>query len=336
MKISGYCKSKGHDVKLLTDYNNVNDYDKVYLSKVFNFTNIPIDLTKHKRIKYGGTGFWSDKAPDLPHEIEHHMPDYHLYDEFIESEIVRGIKKVRYLDYLNYSIGFATRGCFRKCDFCVNRKYDKAVRHATIKEFYDPTRKYIYLWDDNILAYEKWHEVFEELSELNRPFQFRQGLDIRLMTEEKANIISKSKWKGDYIFAFDHIKDKDLIKNKLEIWKKYSQKTTKLFVLVAHDSQDINDIIGAFERIKILMQYQCLPYIMRYESYKNSQFYGMYVNLARWCNQPNFFKKKSFREFCEANGLSSSTYKYMRNFEQQYPQVAKIYFDIRFDNGGDT
>ena len=82
----------------------------------------------------GGTGFYFDKAPDLPYEIEHHMPDYHLYDSWIESEIEKtkllsencakafDINPVQGI--LDYSIGFVIRGCFRKCGFCVNKEVD--------------------------------------------------------------------------------------------------------------------------------------------------------------------------------------------------------------------
>ena len=339
MKISGFYKEKGNSIELITTYNNIfrtlDNYDKIYLSKVFSFTKIPIDLTMHPTIEYGGTGFFLDKAPDLPYEIEHHMPDYNLYNDFILQEIDRGIKPVRFSDYLDYSIGFATRGCFRKCDFCVNKKYNKAFKHSPIKEFFDPTRKYIYLWDDNFLSYDRWYEVLDELEEVDRPFQFRQGLDIRLMTNEKARL-SKMKYRGEFIFAFDHIKDKDLIERKIKLWKEYSDKIAKLYILCAYESQDIYDIENTFERIRILMKYKCLPYIMRYESYKNTEFEGMYINLARWCNQPNFFKKKSFREYCEANGLNSSTYKYMAKFENKYPGIAEKYFDIRFDLSGEN
>lgn len=86
------------------------------------------------------------------------------------------------------------------------------------------------------------------------------------------------------------------------------------------------------------MKYQCLPYIMRYEEYKNSPYRGMYINLARWCNQPNFFKKKSFREFCEANQEASktnntcATMRYMNWFEERHPEIAKKYFDLKFSN----
>ena len=59
----------------------------IYISKVFTDTPVPKGLKETKKIHLGGTSFYFDKAPDLPYEIEHHMPDYHLYDSWIESEI---------------------------------------------------------------------------------------------------------------------------------------------------------------------------------------------------------------------------------------------------------
>lgn len=337
MKISGFMKSRGKTTELMLNYRNIQNYDKIYLSKVFSFTKIPIDITKFKNIEYGGTGFFGEAAPDLPNEIEHNMPDYHLYDTFISKEISRGIKPMKFTDYLDYSIGFTTRGCFRKCPFCVNKKYDKVNRHSKLSEFYEPSRKYIYLWDDNLLGYNKFNEILDEIQSTGRYFQFRQGLDIRLMTGVTAKRLSSMKYKGDYIFAFDSLSDKSLIEQKLKLWRKFCSKTTKLYVLCAYESQDINDIISIFERIKILIKYKCLPYIMRYEKYKTSPFVGMYINLARWCNQPNFFKKKSFREFCYANqnpysNKKCATLRYMEDFESNFPEIAKLYFDMKFEN----
>jgi len=40
MKISGYNKEQGHSVTLLDSYTGLDSYDKIYISKVFNFTNI--------------------------------------------------------------------------------------------------------------------------------------------------------------------------------------------------------------------------------------------------------------------------------------------------------
>lgn len=345
LKISGYFKEEGADVRLLHDYNDLDQYDTVFISKVFDFTKMPIDpfdTEKYPNLEIGGTGFFGKDAPNLPKEIEHHMPDYHLYDEFIEKEIERGIKPIRFTDYMDYSIGFTTRGCFRKCTFCVNEKYDCVVRHSPVSEFLDESRKYIYLWDDNILAYPGWEEVFNELNATGKPFQFRQGMDMRLMTEKKAQVLSASHYHGDFIFAFDHIEERDIIEEKLAIWQKYSSKIAKLYVLCAYDSQDEKDIENTFERIRILMKFHCLPYIMRYEDYKKSKYRGIYVTLARWCNQPSFFKKKSFREYCYANqaykknqDTMCSTLSSMLEFEKDFPEIAAKYFDIRFDRFGE-
>jgi hypothetical protein len=339
MKISAFQKQSNNEITLLENYDNINEFDQVFISKVFSFTKVPVDLANYNNIRKGGTGFYPNGGRALSNLIEHHYPDYHLYDKYIEGQVQKGKDKKRFKDYLNYSIGFATRGCFRQCDFCVNKKYDHVFRHASVEEFLNKDRFGIYLWDDNIFGYSKWESVFDELDETGKPFQFRQGLDIRLVTDKKARRLSKVKYHGDFIFAFDHIKDKKLIIRKLDLWRKYTYKTTKLYVLCAYESQDELDIANTFERIRVLMKFGCLPYIMRYESYLNSKFKGMYVQLARWCNQPQFFKKKSFREFCIANqdyhknkSTYCASYKAMIDFEKKFPSIAKKYFDLRYED----
>lgn len=93
MKISAYHKSFGFDVKLITDYEDLNGFEKIYLSKVFTDTIVPDWVLNIPNIEYGGTGFYFDKAPDLPDCIEHQMPDYHLYDEWVQKQIDKGVKK---------------------------------------------------------------------------------------------------------------------------------------------------------------------------------------------------------------------------------------------------
>lgn len=239
----------------------------------------------------------------------------------------------------------------------------------------DPNRPRIYLWDDNIMAApaKVFKKVMEDLQATGKPFQFRQGMDIRLMTDEKAKLFAGVKYYGDYIFAFDHYRKDDAHEWKqveqtirgLEIWKKYVTKETKLYVLVAFDGLDYQDIEGAFWRIKILMEYGCLPYIMRFEDYKKSQYKTLYTQLARWCNQPSFFKKMSFRQFCIRNeeyhqGIQQpvkngkypsrlkfpkgftpkptfcACYRAMIEFEEEYPEIAKKYYDLRFEDLKDT
>lgn len=340
MKIAGYYRDLGNDVELIYDsYMSVyNNYDKVFISRVFTFTDVPDWVLSLDFVSYGGTGFFEDGGENLPYEIEHHMPYYDIYKPFVEKKLAEGRNRTHYQDYLDYSIGFTTRGCFRKCSFCVNKKYDHVFRHSPVSEFLDENRPYIYLWDDNILAYPQWEEVLDDIEATGKPFQFRQGIDIRLMTDQKAKRFVKAKYQGDFIFAFDHLEDKPLIVDKLQLWKRYSAKICKLYVIVAYKAQDITDIDDVFQRIHTLMKLGSIPYIMRYEAYKNSPFRSLYIELARWCNQPNFFKKMSFRQFCVANqnykkdqSTNCSAYQAMLDVERDYPEIAEKYFDLRFE-----
>ena len=339
MKISGYLKERGHSVNLVLDYSEIDDFDFLFLSCVFSFTKVDEALLKRDNIVYGGTGiFVEDGGPDLPNAIEHHMPDYALYDPYVARQEALGRRRSSYEDYVDYSIGFTTRGCFRKCSFCVNRKYSYAFRHSAVSEFLDESRPYIYLWDDNFLAFSGWEQILDELDATGKPFQFRQGLDIRLMTNAKAKKLAHCRYHGDFIFAFDHLEDRDAIERGLRIWRRWTSRGTRLYVLSGYESQDERDIRSVFERIRILMKYECLPYIMRYESYKQSKLRALYVTIARWCNQPQFFKKMSFREFCEANqryhkrpDSLCTAMRAMTDFESQFPDIAREYFDLKFE-----
>lgn len=357
-KISGYWKEKGEDVSLLMDYDNLQEYDKVYVSKVFTDTPVPSDLKETEKIHLGGTGFYFDQSPNLPNEIEHHMPDYRLYDDWIENELKKiesdcktkgnnfneKYHRGKFKEYTDYSIGFLTRGCFRKCEFCVNKKYNHVFEHSPLSEFYDEKNKKICLLDDNFLGYAEWKKLFKQLLETKRKFKFKQGLDERLLTEEKCEMLFSAPYDGDYTFAFDNVKDYKLIKEKLIMIRKYNQKkNVKFYILTGFESTDARDIENAFLRLSLLMEYDCLPYLMRYQNkndspWKASDYRELYISIARWCNQPSIFKKMSFRQFCEANqdlhktkGTWCSAYRAMREFESQHPEIAKKYFDLRFE-----
>lgn len=357
-KISGYWKAQGATVDLLLHYDWTDDYDHIYVSKVFTDTPVAEWLMETDKVHLGGTGFFFDKAPDLPCEIEHHMPDYSLYDNWIESEVARAKAeyeaagrtfhesrfRVQFKEYTDYCIGFTTRGCFRKCPFCVNQKFDRVFVHSPLDEFYTDECKKICLLDDNFLGYPNWREILEEIISKGKPFKFKQGLDERLLTEEKCKLFFNSLYDGDFTFAFDNIADYDTIHEKLKMIRLHTKtRRIKFYVLVGFESTDEVDIENAFKRIDLLMQYQCLPYIMRYQNknaapWKHSKYKDLYVAIARWCNQPSIFKKMSFRQFCEANqalhktkdSLCSSM-RAMTAFEKEWPAIAKEYFDLRYE-----
>ncbi len=303
MKISAWHKARGHTTSLLTSYDNLKEYDSIYISKVFTKTHVP-PIRRRKNLFKGGTGFYEVDAPPLPDDIEHFMPDYSLYSDYVNNSIRQGQKESRFDYYRNYSIGFTTRGCFRKCAFCVNRKYDHAFLHSPVGEFFSPSRKYICLLDDNIFACPRWRDVFNALGNTNKPFQYKQGMDVRLITPEKATVLQKARYHQEVYFAFDRIDDKDEIIRTLKIYRQYCDRPTRSYVLSGFTSQDMNDIETVFERIAILIQYRIVPYIMRFALVYDSPYRQLYSYIAAWCNQPNMFKKLSFGEFCEKRATS--------------------------------
>lgn len=251
------------------------------------------------------------------------MPYYHLYDSFVNQQVEKGFKREKYKDYQKYSIGFLTRGCVRHCPFCVNKLENHILPYSKLQCFLDEERDdngklirpYIYLWDDNFLASDPsiWRPLLEQLIETKRPFQFRQGLDERMLAEspygeEMAEMLSRSRYHGDFIFAFDNWKDHELIEKSLKIWKRYNpKKGTKFYLFCgykqAEHSQDkfYKDIWELFQRIKILMSYGCVGYVMRHEDYHKAPIPNFYIQIARWCNQQAFYKKMSFWEYCYRN-----------------------------------
>lgn len=377
MKLSGYYKDQGNQVELKINYDNLSSYDKVFISKVFTDTPIDENILNLPNVEYGGTGFYYDKAPKLPDEVEHHIPDYHLYEDWVNEKINEEIseddseknrdeklKKIRkdFIYYLDYSIGFMTRGCIRQCGFCVNKNYKRCELHSNLSEFLDETRPYICLLDDNVLACKDWKEVFEELISTGKKFQFKQGCDERLLTDEKCEyLFNKSKWIGDRIFAFDNIKDREIIERKLQMIRRHTNNQIKFYTFCGYNHNNIGvydeefwvqDIVDLFERIKILMTYGCLPYVMRYKDYELSPYRGIYITVASWCNQPSLFRKMSFEEFSKARGMSNKNYKkykldfdsyladggkkgscwrYYDEFEDKYPEIAEKYFHMKWN-----
>lgn len=201
MKIAGYLRDHDVPYELIIDNEiDINKYSFIYSSKVFTFTQEPdflINNQSHKIFR-GGTGYYAeeddvdlfnrlreedltrlDNDPLLPgFSMAHQMPDYSLYDKYVNSEIAKGKRTTRFKDYRFYSIGFLTRGCVRKCPFCVNKNINYVYNYSSLSDFVDASRPMIYLWDDNFFASKNWKELLLELQATNKPFQFRQGLDI--------------------------------------------------------------------------------------------------------------------------------------------------------------
>ena len=340
MKIAGYYKSKGVEVVLKTDYDDLEAYEKVYISKVFTKTKLDTKTLSLPNVEYGGTGFFYDKAKSLPGHIEHSFPDYRLYDGYVQRQLEKGVKTAALKCFTDYSIGFLTRGCFRKCPFCVNRNSGKCITHSPLGEFYDPCRKKIMLLDDNILAHNGWRRLVGELRSTGKPFTFKQGVDIRLVSTDFIELINQSKYDGELCFAFDDAADSPLIERKLSMFREHSGKAVRMYLFCAYDRSGrydenfwLSDIGSIFKRLEIISKYQAIPYLMRYGKYLGSPYSGIYKTLATYCNVGGVFKSSSFKGFCE-NQLAMSVnkekpcsrWRYYADFVQRHPSFETRFF----------
>lgn len=284
MKLSAWHKKQGDQVEWYAWYKGfIQPYDVVYMSKVFSFTPDYQNPVCANKIVKGGSGYainligggveWYCKSEDadLPYEIEHIYPDYELY----------GITDTAY--------GFLTRGCPRRCNFCHVKNKEGIVSHkvADLSEFWSGQKKLV-LCDPNILACMDWKELLQQIIDSKARTDFNQGLDIRLMTYEKAEMINQIKMSGLH-FAWDRYQDKDIVLPKLKAFRQQSKinpHNLVVYVLCNYDTTIEQDL----ERIYTLRDMGYAPYVMLYDKEHIPRGHEL-KKLQRWVNNRFVFWK---------------------------------------------
>jgi len=285
MKISSYYKAHGHSV----GWYNGSHCDRVYLAKVFSFSPDYTGTIDADEVYRGGTGYAislvdgrevydKTKDPPLPEEIEHSFPDYDLY----------GITDTAY--------GFLTRGCPRECGFChVAPKEGRCSRKvADLNEFWNGQPN-IKLLDPNLFACPDWRDLAQQLIDSKAMIDFTQGVDIRVMTEEKAAMIKQMKIYHVH-FAFDRYQDKDIVMPKLAIFRDitgWTRRKMSCYVLCNFDTTMQQNM----ERVMYLRSLNINPYVMLYDK-EHLPRGDVHWRFARWCNSKVFFwKYPTFEDF---------------------------------------
>lgn len=274
MKISAWHKQKGDTVEWYEPMFS-GHCDKVYVSKVFTFTEGYQYYIDADEIVKGGTGYYyPDGGESLPEEIEHIYPDYSIY-------------RNRIPEVENTAYGFLTRGCPRGCDFCIVGKKEGrcSKKVADLSEFWKG-QKNIVLLDPNMFACPDWKDLSQQLIDSKAWIDFSQGCDIRIMTEEKAEYIKQMKIKQIH-FAWDKYEDKEMIIPKFEEFKKISgwdKRKLGVYVLTNFDTTHEQDL----ERIYTLRELGYWPYVMTYEKDKLPRGH-ITKKLQRWVNMRAVF-----------------------------------------------
>ncbi len=284
MKLSAWHKQQGDSVEWYEPMFS-GHCDRVYLSKVFSFTpdyGTPIDADEVLR---GGTGycieningrevFHSERNKALPQEIEHIYPDYSLYEKCNDT-----------------AYGFLTRGCPRGCSFChvVAKEGKRSIKVADLSEFWRG-QKNIVLCDPNLIACKEWKELLQQLIDSKANVDFNQGIDIRLMTEEKAEMLKRIRIDSVH-FAWDNYEDKEMIVPRFKTFAEvtgWSNRKMGVYVLTNFNTTIEQDL----ERIYTLRDLGYNPYVMIYNK-EHTQSSDTIRHLQRFVNNRFIFRSVS-------------------------------------------
>ena len=278
MKLSAFHKAQGDLVEWYIPFSD--RYDRVYISKVIS-TSPDYDLAVNaSEVIRGGTGYdiklvdgreiYTPSA-NLPYEVEHIYPDYDLY----------GIRDTAY--------GFLTRGCPRGCKFCIvaQKEGRKSIKVANLSEFWSG-QKNIVLCDPNILACKDWEELLGQCADSKANIDFNQGLDIRLMSKEKAEAINRCKVKEIH-FAWDRYEDKEIVLRNLALYAEYGKLKPHSHNAIVYTIVNFNTSFEQdLERIYTLREMGYWAYIMIYDKAHCDK---RYKDLQRWVNNRVIFAK---------------------------------------------
>lgn len=297
MKLSQWHKAQGDSVEWYEPLTS-GELDRVYVAKVFSFSEEYPYFINAKEVVRGGSGYCIDliegveqyiakRDNALPEEVEHIYPDYSIY----------GITDTAY--------GFITRGCPRGCGFChVGVKEGKrAYKVAELREFWDG-QKNINLLDPNITAVKECEDIFDELIGTGANIDFSQGLDIRLMTEAKAMKLKRMKIKQIH-FSWDRWEDKDIVlprfKEFMDIYQGHRGKC-QVYVLSNYDTTIEQDL----ERCYLLRDMGYAPYLTIYNKDSLEKGHPL-LDVARYVNNRWVFYSdtcKTFEEYRNNKGVT--------------------------------
>lgn len=273
MKLSAWHKGQRDEVGF-----DIARPDRVYASSVFTRSRFLRRMLEriYPQGVFGGTGWSLDNQ--LPDEVEAMRPDYDLYG-------------------IDYAMGFTSRGCIRRCSYCVVPQKEGEIRPvAEIAQFLNPRSHRVVLLDNNFLASPAWRERIAEIKRLGLKVDFNQGLDIRLLDDEAAHALVDIN--PPYLrFSWDDIGLEAVVRRGIEILRKagYPIRRQRLgfYVLVGFDSNHEEDLY----RCNMLHGLNINTHVQVYEGANK-----LTRHLTRWGSRPQIWRQASFAEYREAMG----------------------------------
>ena len=279
MKLSAWHKANGDTVDWYMPL--FSHPDKIYASKVFTFTPDYIDYNPNDpEPMRGGTGY--DVTAKLPDEIEDMLPDYSIYPQY------------------DFGIGFLTRGCIRKCPWCVVPRKEGGVR--VVEDIGRiGVRKRMVLMDNNFLAApdDFIREQTDKMRRMNIRVDFNQALDARLVDDGKAAMLSNVRWIRHVRFSCDTAAMVEPVRRAVRLMREHGYNGEFFVYVLAKEAADAHSRVVALEQ----MDDKAVPFVMPFRSLDGSEpdADDDVRRLARWCNRQNIRKSCTFSSYKRNN-----------------------------------
>jgi len=254
MKISTYHKSRGDEVVFYKGTSAAvrdQNWDVIYITTMFTFQwKRTIETVKFyqrskqknkKNIKVGGV-----LASLLQKDVENEtgiIPHFGLWEEVDRLKPDYTLADGTYEYYTNNaSIGYMTKGCPNRCSFCAVHKLEpKYIDFVPLEHQIDPNKRDLILLDNNVLASVEFPRIVEDIrshgfekgamfGKAQRHVDFNQGVDARLLTEDKMEFLSQLAIRPLRI-AFDDIKIEKLYVEKIRLAAKYGIRHLSNYIL---------------------------------------------------------------------------------------------------------
>lgn len=244
--------------------------ETVYASKIFQDSYA--GYIREDAIR-GGTG-WPDwkSLPDLPDDAEHTYPAYGMFG-------------------CDYAMGFLTRGCVRKCPFCVVPDKEGTIRHHSHLSEWWRGQDRIRLLDANLTASQDILGYLDELTASRAQVEFSQGLDARLITPEIVQALVKVRRWGYLHTAWDLSDGESAVMPGLRMLRNaLPVEAVTAYVLIGYNTTPEQDLY----RVMRLREERINPFVMPFDKTNRYQ-----KSFARWVNMKAVFKSCTWEEYRE-------------------------------------
>jgi hypothetical protein len=206
MKLSRHFKAQGGKVALTRGVKDLPRAQTVLASSVFSTAASArrVDILRRHYgtdLQLGGSGV--DLRLRLAPGIESLPPDYSLYPELGDR-----------------ALGFLTRGCPRRCPFCVVPIKEGRPRQVSDLATLLQGRRKLILLDDNLLAHPSALELLEQMAGRDLAVNFNQTLDLRLLTPESAGLLRRIRCSNTvftrrvYCFSLNDTRELGLVRER--------------------------------------------------------------------------------------------------------------------------